>query len=170
MTPTWLRGWAVLQGILWSRQEPAVSSTGLPWSLLSEAPAIPLLPTPHQGHPIEHQMIFKIFVTGKLRECNNAYQCTTVPLAEWQRMFSSWEEGICFPCWVLTLVDKAAGTGGQGYSSAKCQTCIKDVKALLYAAGTEALWPQRSLHCRDSICRIKCGLDRFLDNRSLSGY
>lgn len=62
-----------LQWILWNHQEPAVSSTGQPWSPLPEAPAIPLLPTPRHGHPTEHQMIFKIFVTGKLQECNNAY-------------------------------------------------------------------------------------------------
>lgn len=65
-----------------------------------------------------------------------------------------------------TDVDKAAGTGGQSYtgslcSSARCQTCLKHGKTLLYAAGPEALWPQRSLHWGGSVCRIKCGLDSW---------
>lgn len=73
-----------------------------------------------------------------------------------------------------TDVAKAAGTG-QGYmgrlcSSAECPTCLKRVKTLVYAAGTGALWPQRGLHCRDSACRIKRGLGRFLDSRPISGY
>lgn len=49
-----------LRWVHWSHQSPAVASTGQPWSLLTEAPAIPLLPTPHHGHPVECQIILKI--------------------------------------------------------------------------------------------------------------
>lgn len=49
-----------LRWVHWSHQSPAVASTGQPWSLLTDAPAIPLLPTPRHGHPVECQIILKI--------------------------------------------------------------------------------------------------------------